>query len=235
MLPLATGRRSLCSWQPATVTRARGFFSKIISSMLATPSAANRAVSHWQPQPLQPPQLLPPQPQLQQHRNGGGSGKGRAAARRESEIFCIADLTAPARPAAPTANRRSGCTSRAPNLLPTCGGRHDTAAISDRQHRRAHVDCSPHPLLLPSLVVGVTAGSDQYGSFPVSQLKSVTPRAQTSTAILCPPGLKIRTPAHTKHPGWCLEFEFRVTHPSKESSVPDATLQCIGSSHGMLR
>ena len=30
-------------------------------------------------------------------------------------------------------------------------------------------------------------------------------------APLCPPKLKVRTPAHAKHLGWYLEFEFRVT------------------------
>ena len=28
---------------------------------------------------------------------------------------------------------------------------------------------------------------------------------------VCPPELKVRTPAHTEHPGWYLEFESRVT------------------------
>ena len=30
-------------------------------------------------------------------------------------------------------------------------------------------------------------------------------------ADVCPPELKVRTPAHTKHSGWYLEFESRVT------------------------
>ena len=29
--------------------------------------------------------------------------------------------------------------------------------------------------------------------------------------LVCPPELKVRTPAHTKHPGWHLESESRVT------------------------
>ena len=37
-------------------------------------------------------------------------------------------------------------------------------------------------------------------------------------ATLCPPELKVRTPAHTKHQGWHLEFEFRVTHRPVSSS-----------------
>ena len=28
---------------------------------------------------------------------------------------------------------------------------------------------------------------------------------------VCPPELKVSTPAHAKQPGWYLEFEFRVT------------------------
>ena len=29
---------------------------------------------------------------------------------------------------------------------------------------------------------------------------------------VCPPELKVRTPAHAKYPGWYVEFESRVTH-----------------------
>ena len=36
---------------------------------------------------------------------------------------------------------------------------------------------------------------------------------------VCPPELKVRTPAHARHPGWCLEFESRVTHRHSSQSV----------------
>ena len=41
------------------------------------------------------------------------------------------------------------------------------------------------------------------------------PGKSTKAAVPCscaPPGTQSRTPAHTKHLGWYLEFEFRVTH-----------------------
>ena len=47
---------------------------------------------------------------------------------------------------------------------------------------------------------------------------------------LRPPELKVRTPAHTKHLGWYLEFVFRVAHPmcssmfGKRAMLPSPTL-----------
>ena len=43
-------------------------------------------------------------------------------------------------------------------------------------------------------------------------------------AGLCPPELKVRTPAHTKQPGWCVQFESRVAksgphHPDRLGEV----------------
>ena len=37
-------------------------------------------------------------------------------------------------------------------------------------------------------------------------------RVSRNSMHICPPELKVRTPAHTKHSGWYLEFESRVTH-----------------------
>ena len=37
-------------------------------------------------------------------------------------------------------------------------------------------------------------------------------------SALCHPELKVRTPAHTKQPGWYVEFESRVT-PTKRDVV----------------
>ena len=41
------------------------------------------------------------------------------------------------------------------------------------------------------------------------QVRSDTPLRDPH---LRPPQLKVSTQAHTKHLGWCAEFEFRVTH-----------------------
>ena len=47
------------------------------------------------------------------------------------------------------------------------------------------------------------------------------------------PGLKVSTPAHTKQLGWCVEFEFRVTHPHRliraGSGVPRVAAKFPGS------
>ena len=40
---------------------------------------------------------------------------------------------------------------------------------------------------------------------------------------LCPPELTVRTPAHTKQLGWCVEFESRVTHRARFSRFADMT------------
>ena len=47
---------------------------------------------------------------------------------------------------------------------------------------------------------------------PRRSCRSGSSDAASGRAPVCPPGLKVRTPAHTKQLGWCLEFEFRVTH-----------------------
>ena len=44
----------------------------------------------------------------------------------------------------------------------------------------------------------------------------------------CPPGLKVRTPAHTKHPGWYLEFESRVTQCGTQRDRPRDEMSGIG-------
>ena len=54
----------------------------------------------------------------------------------------------------------------------------------------------------------------------------------SSASNLRHPELKVSTPAHIKHQGWCLEFEFRVTHPAtsaKMESMAD-TPSCTSSS-----
>ena len=50
----------------------------------------------------------------------------------------------------------------------------------------------------------------------------ITP--QWSVSRICPPELKVRTPAHTKHLGWYNEFEFQVTH----GNPMDSWWGCIG-------
>ena len=37
---------------------------------------------------------------------------------------------------------------------------------------------------------------------------------------VCPPELKVRTPAHTEHLGWYLEFKFRVTQADQHVRAP---------------
>ena len=49
---------------------------------------------------------------------------------------------------------------------------------------------------------------------------------------ICPPELKVRAPAHTKHLGWYLEFESRVTrrpsfHPA--AGTPSVPADPVGS------
>ena len=54
-------------------------------------------------------------------------------------------------------------------------------------------------------------------------------------AAVCPPELKVRTPAHTKQLGWYVEFEFRVTHRFIESirieTTKPSTIHFFGSAH----
>ena len=47
---------------------------------------------------------------------------------------------------------------------------------------------------------------------------TVADRRQQAS-VLCPPKLKVRTPAHTKHLGWYLGFQFRVTHRPTDLKV----------------
>ena len=51
----------------------------------------------------------------------------------------------------------------------------------------------------------------------VLRCKSSTKRSTySSTKTLCPPELKVRTPARAIQLGWYVEFESRVTHPQSE-------------------
>ena len=43
------------------------------------------------------------------------------------------------------------------------------------------------------------------------------------------PELKVRTPAHTKHPGWYLEFEFRLTQVMESATLGREWLMQMGS------
>ena len=47
---------------------------------------------------------------------------------------------------------------------------------------------------------------------------------------VCPPELKVRTPAHTEHPGWYLEFESRVTQVVKHAEGEKAAAADVSAS-----
>ena len=74
-----------------------------------------------------------------------------------------------------------------------------------------------------------------------SNCRRTGPRGRSSPDLgwparpLCPPELKVRTPAHTKHLGWYLEFEFRVTHRTAgraSSATHTQPRDCVSSGCG---
>ena len=72
--------------------------------------------------------------------------------------------------------------------------------------RLAMVEGSAPPPAAPPPMASVEASPQNHGCWSSS--------AQDSrlAGSLCPPELKVRTPAHTKQLGWYVEFESRVTH-----------------------
>ena len=49
--------------------------------------------------------------------------------------------------------------------------------------------------------------------------RHVRSREQQHPGHLRPPELQLNMPAHTKHPGWFVGMEFRVTHPLRLEAV----------------
>ena len=49
---------------------------------------------------------------------------------------------------------------------------------------------------------------------------------------VCPPELKVRTPARTKHLGWYVEFEFWVTQATFQSHVDEPAIAALAKWYG---
>ena len=67
------------------------------------------------------------------------------------------------------------------------------------------------PAAAPSLTEA-TSGPSITAGMEVESPAAAPPaiRSRARRVALCSPELKVRSPAHTKHPGWYVEFESRV-------------------------
>ena len=105
-------------------------------------------------------------------------------------------------------------------LPPATYARTRTHAHTRARIPRCSVSCSPWLVpwvcrvvlqAITAVLLGVLCLRSFLAHFGVRSPDTAGAVGQAADGQACPPELKVRTPAHAKHRGWCVEFESRVT------------------------